>query len=112
MNVTGTLVDRVRDALPSGNVREVSMFGVIAFLVDGAMAVGVHKDGSLLVRIAPSEDAELLARAGASRAEMGAGRSMGVGWIRVDGTALQNDDALRGWIRSAERGLLERSAAD
>ena len=108
MSDTRALIDRVRDALPRERVREVSMFGVIAFMVDDAMAVGVHEDGSLLVRVARSEDAELVESVGASRPEMGAGRSMGVGWIRVDGGALERDDALHDWIEAANRGLARR----
>ncbi len=49
------------------------MFGVIAIMVDDAMAVAVHKDGSLLVHVDPAEDASLLQSPDASRAEMGAG---------------------------------------
>lgn len=50
---------------------------------DNVMAVAAHKDGSLLVRVDPAENASLLDCPYASRAEMGAGRSMGEGWIQV-----------------------------
>ena len=92
------LVDRVRALLPGRNLREVRMFGAIAVMVDDAMAVAVHKDGSLLVRVDPADDARLLQEPGASRAEMGAGRSMGEGWIRVETTALTSDPALDDWV--------------
>ncbi len=42
------LIDRIRASLTAGQVREVRMFGVIAVMVDDAMAVAAHKDGSLL----------------------------------------------------------------
>ena len=88
------LLDRVRALLPGRQVREVRMFGVVALMVDDAMAVAAHKDGSLLVRIDPVEDARLLENPGATRAEMGAGRSMGAGWVRVEARGLHGDPAL------------------
>ena len=102
------LIDRIRASLPGGQVREVHMFGVIAVMVDDAMAVAVRKDGSLLVRVDPAEDACLLENPDASRAEMGAGRSMGEGWIRVKARALRSDAALVGWLEAATRHLAQR----
>ncbi len=102
------LVDRVRALLPDGQLREVRMFGAIAVMVDDAMAVAAHKDGGLLVRVDPAEDARLLKRPGASRAEMGTGRSMGEGWIRVEARALRSDSALVGWLETATRYLAQR----
>lgn len=86
------------------------MFGVLALMVDGAMAVAVHKDGSLLVRVDPTEDAGLLADPDASRAEMGTGRSMGEGWIRVEARGVRSDAALAGWLAAATRYLAGRRA--
>jgi len=102
------LLDRIRATLPGGQVREVRMFGAIAVMVDNSMAVAVHKDGSLLVRVNPTEDAQLLETPEASRAEMGAGRSMGEGWIRVEARALDSDAALQGWLETATRYLAQR----
>ncbi|MEO7751865.1 MAG: TfoX/Sxy family protein [Terracoccus sp.] len=95
------LLDRVRHVLPHDTVREVRMFGVTAVVVDGAMVVAVHPDGSLLIRVDPAEDAALLERPDAARAEMGTGRSMGAGWIRVAASALETDEGLDGWLRPA-----------
>jgi TfoX/Sxy family transcriptional regulator of competence genes len=102
------LIDRIRESLPGGQVREVRMFGAIAVMVDDAMAVAVHNDGSLLVRVDPAEDAWLLESPDASRAEMGVGRSMGAGWIRVEARALCSDAALVGWLETATRYLAQR----
>ena len=102
------LLDRIRASMPGERVREIRMFGVIAVMVDDAMAVAVHKDGSLLVRVDPAEDAGLLESPDASRAEMGAGRSMGEGWIRVEARALRSDPALVGWLEAAARYLALR----
>jgi TfoX/Sxy family transcriptional regulator of competence genes len=97
------LADRVRTALPDGrDVREVKMFGGLAFMLDEKMVVCVSGGGgALLVRVSGSRDAEYLQVAGARRAEMGAGRSMGEGWITVDQEALADDGDLRFWIDAA-----------
>jgi TfoX/Sxy family transcriptional regulator of competence genes len=105
------LIDRIRAMLPAQHLREVRMFGVRALMVDGAMAVAVHKDGSLLVRVDPAEDANLLAKPHASRAEMGTGRSMGQGWIRVEASGLRKDQALADWLEAATRNLAHRKPA-
>lgn len=103
------LLDRIRASLPGEHVREVRMFGAIAIMIDDAMAVAVHKDASLLVRVDPAEDSRLLASPGASRAEMGTGRSMGEGWIRVEARALRSDAALHGWLDQATQFNSQRT---
>lgn len=96
------LADRVRAALPPGvAVREVAMFGGLSLMVDGALRLSAGPDGSLLVRVAPARSAELLARPGARPAEMGAGRSMGPGWLIVDADALASEQALADWVQVA-----------
>jgi len=102
------LTVRIRPLLPDQQLREIHMFGVLALMVDDAMAVAVHKDGSLLIRVDPAEDADLLGNPDASRAEMGTGRSMGEGWIRVEARALRSDTALVGWLEAATRYLAQR----
>lgn len=87
------------------------MFGVLALMFEDAMAVAVHKDGSLLVRVDPAEDADLLREPDASRAEMGTGRPMGEGWIRVEARALRSDATLVGWLGAATRCLARRRPA-
>jgi TfoX/Sxy family transcriptional regulator of competence genes len=104
------LLDRVRASLPGRSLRDVRMFGAIAVMIDDAMAVAVHKDGSLLVRVDPAEDARLLEKPGVTRAEMGAGRPMGRGWMRVEAVALRSDAALHGWLELATRYLAQRKA--
>lgn len=78
------LVDRIRAALSDRqHVREVRMFGALCFMVNEKMVVGTMKDDSLLVRVDPDRGLELLKRPGARESEMGKGRLMGTGWIRV-----------------------------
>jgi TfoX/Sxy family transcriptional regulator of competence genes len=108
---TRELINRIRTVLPDEQLREVRMFGVTAIMVDNAMAVAVHPDGGLLVRVDPAEDAALLENPQVSRAEMGSGRSMGEGWIRVDAKALRTDAALSKWLQAATR-YLDRRFAD
>ena len=107
------LADRVRDALPAEKaVREVKMFGGLAFMVDEKMVACVSAGGGdLLVRVSRGRDAECLEVAGARRAEMGAGRSMGEGWIAVDGAALAADEDLGFWIDAVVEHNAEQTAA-
>ncbi len=92
------LADRVRALVPRGRaVREVSMFGGLAFMVDDAMAVSVGRDGTLLVRTDPARHEELLAVPGAEPAVMGE-RSMGPGWLAVSPEGLGTDEQLSFWI--------------
>ena len=55
------LADRVRDAVPAdGSVTEKRMFGGLAFLVAGHMAVSASGKGGLLLRVDPARTEELL----------------------------------------------------
>lgn len=103
------VLDRVRAALPDGDQREVRMFGATAVMLDGAMAVAVHEDASLLVRVDPARDADLVTRTGASRATMGKDRSMGPGWIHVDAAAVHSDAGLVDWLQHATTYLQQRA---
>jgi TfoX/Sxy family transcriptional regulator of competence genes len=91
--------DRVRRAVSDEkDVREVKMFGGLAFMVNEKMVACVSGGGgALLVRVSRSRDAEYLEVVGARRAEMG-GRSMGEGWITVEDEALRADRDLQFWI--------------
>ncbi|WP_152364980.1 TfoX/Sxy family protein [Microlunatus speluncae] len=97
------LAERVRSALSGRDaVREIKMFGGLAFMLEERMVVCVSAGGAaLLVRVSPDRDAELLTEPGAQRAEMGQGRSMGEGWITVDQDVVDSDDELRHWIDAA-----------
>lgn len=101
-NTQQSLVKRVRDLLdPAVPVREVSMFGGRAIMANDKMIVSVGKDGSLLVRVDANDHDRLLQQPGASQAEMGAGRSMGPGWITIAPEHLTTDQALGAWIEEA-----------
>lgn len=70
-------------------------------MVNDKLVVSAMRDGSLLVRVAAVRHAELTAEAGAIQAEMGAGRSMGAGWISVTANAIADDGRLRFWLDAA-----------
>lgn len=92
------LVQRVRAALaPHADIREANMFGVLAFLVDGKMAVAAGRDGSILVRSRPADYDELTQR-GAEPARMGDDKPMGKGWLRVPAAQIESDDELSFWV--------------
>ncbi|WP_432538001.1 TfoX/Sxy family protein [Kineococcus arenarius] len=102
MTYNTQVADRVRTALTDREVREVKMFGGLAFMVDERMLVCASAGGSdLLVRVAPDSDAQHLHKPGARRAEMGKGRSMGPGWITVDAEALATQEDFAYWMRAA-----------
>ncbi|MGP9652107.1 hypothetical protein ACT3TP_16690 [Glutamicibacter sp. AOP38-B1-38] len=70
-------------------------------MVNEKLLVGALKDGALLVHADPAIHAGLLLRPGAKQAEMGTGRSMGPGWIRVDAAGIDEDAALTSWLHTA-----------
>lgn len=93
------LANRVREALADRpKVREVKMFGGLSFMVGEKMVVSVGRSGDLLVRVDPDDDDRLLTNDGAQRAEMGAGRSMGKGWISVARDAIDTDEGFDSWM--------------
>ena len=95
------LANRIRELLGGEDaVTEKKMFGGLAFLLNGNMAVSASGQGGLLVRIDPDESDEAIAREHVSLMEMG-GRSM-VGWIRVAPEGLTAKDDLAPWV---ERGV-------
>lgn len=94
------LADRVRP-LVSGRplVTERKMFGGLAFLVGGNMAVAASGQGGLLVRVDPSTSDELVATTPAEPMVM-RGRTT-PGWLRVGSEHVRSPDDLVAWV---ERG--------
>ena len=78
---------------------EKKMFGGLAFLIGGNMAVGVSGQGGILVRVDPERSDELVATTSAQLMEM-RGRSMR-GWLRVAAQDVAGDGELAEWV---ERG--------
>jgi TfoX/Sxy family transcriptional regulator of competence genes len=94
------LAERIRAVLGSeAGVTEQKMFGGLAFLVRGNMAVAASGEGGVLVRVDPAESDTLVETTGARVMEM-RGRQMR-GWLRVAPEDLRAEDELATWV---ERG--------
>jgi len=94
------LADRIRVLIGTGpGVTEKKMFGGLAFLVGGNMAISASGQGGALVRVDPDESSHLIATANASEAVMG-GRTMR-GWLRVGAEHLETDQQLTEWVSRA-----------
>ena len=91
------LADRIR-AWPGvrPDLTEKKMFGGLAFLVGGNMAIAASGQGGILVRVDPEQSDELVATTPAEPMEM-RGRSM-AGWLRVDTADVTDDASLGEWI--------------
>src|SRR3954469_11469994 len=89
------LADRIRRRVQGAT--EKKMFGGVAFLVGGNMAVAASGQGGLLARVDPAQGARLVESTSAEPMEM-RGRQM-AGWLRVHATT---DDELAEWV---DRGV-------
>ncbi len=91
------LADRLRATLAGHvDVTEKRMFGGLAFLLGGRMAVAAAGGGGLLLRCDPADTAEHSAQDGVEPFEM-KGRPMS-GWLHVTPEAVADDDALAAWV--------------
>ena len=91
------LAARIRALLADEpDVTEKKMFGGLAFLVGGNMAVAASGQGGALVRVDPEQSDELVAGSNAEVMVM-RGRPM-AGWLRVDSADLRSDSELARWV--------------
>jgi TfoX/Sxy family transcriptional regulator of competence genes len=91
------LANRIRELVArEAGVTENKMFGGLAFLVGGNMAVAASGQGGILVRVDPVESDALLAKTNAHVAVM-RGRPM-KGWLRVDPEHLGAKRELAKWV--------------
>lgn len=96
------LIERLRDLLADEPaMREVSMFGGRSFMANEKIIASALKDGGLLVRVAAERHDELADQTGAAQAEMGAGREMGPGWIKVTSESISGNEDLSYWLEIA-----------
>ena len=91
------LADRIRE-LVGGQERlsEQKMFGGLAFLIGGHMAVAASRQGGLMVHADPAQCDKLVASGSAEPMEM-RGRQM-TGWLRVPGEAVRTKRQLARWV--------------
>jgi len=91
------IADRIRELLAGeADLTEMKMFGGLAFLIGGNMAVAASGQGGLLVRVDPADSDRLVASTSARLAEM-RGRQM-QGWLRVDAEQLRTKRQLARWV--------------
>ena len=79
------------------NLTEQAMFGGLAFLIGGNMAVAASGQGGLMVRVDPGETDALLAKPHAAPFEM-RGRGM-QGWLRVADEGVRTRRQLEPWVK-------------
>jgi TfoX/Sxy family transcriptional regulator of competence genes len=92
------LANRIRELLADERaVTEKKMFGGLAFLIGGNMAVAASGQGGILLRVDPEQGDALAEKAHVEVAVM-RGRAM-TGWLRVGPAALTTKRELERWVR-------------
>jgi hypothetical protein len=91
------LAARIRDLVgDEPNLTEQKMFGGLAFLIGGNMAVAASGQGGVLVHVDPDESDRLATTTPATPMEM-RGRSMR-GWLRVAPEDVAGEKQLAAWV--------------
>jgi TfoX/Sxy family transcriptional regulator of competence genes len=91
------LAGRIRELLAGERgVTEQKMFGGLAFLIGGNMAVAASGQGGALVRVDPEESDSIVASTSAQPMEM-RGRQM-QGWLRVASEDVRTKRQLAKWV--------------
>ena len=92
------LADRIRELVANEKgLIEKKMFGGLAFLINGNMAVSASGQGGLLLRVDPEDTGALLKKPHAGPFVM-RGRAMD-GWMRVDTEGLRTKRQLEPWVK-------------
>jgi TfoX N-terminal domain len=96
MGYDEALAGRIRDLIgPDPELTEKKMFGGLAFLIRGHMAISASGQGGVLVHVDPGQCDELVVTTEATIAVM-QGREM-PGWLRVGAEHLTHDELSR-WV--------------
>ncbi len=91
------LADRIRELVATeSGLTEKKMFGGLAFLIGGNMAVAASGQGGVLVRVDPARSDTLVASSDASKMVM-RGRAMD-GWLRVAPEHVKTKRQLSRWV--------------
>jgi hypothetical protein len=91
------LANRIRDLVArERGLSEKRMFGGLAFLIDGKMAVSASGKGGLMVRVDPADTDGLMSRAHVGPFVM-RGRPLD-GWVRVDVEGVRTKRQLASWV--------------
>jgi TfoX/Sxy family transcriptional regulator of competence genes len=92
------LADRIRELLVvERGVQEQKMFGGLAFLLGGNMAIAASGQGGLLVRVDPNQSDRITSTTRAEPMEM-RGRPM-AGWLRVAAEHVATRRQLDKWVK-------------
>ncbi len=91
------LADRIRALVTDEfDLTEQRMFGGLAFLIGGNMAVAASGQGGMMVRVDPAESDTIVAKTNARPMEM-RGKPM-QGWLRIDSKSLGTNRQLTRWV--------------
>lgn len=91
------LADRIRELIGGeADLTEKRMFGGLAFLLGGHMAVAVSGRGGLMVRVDPADRDELLARPDTEPMIMRGNPARG--WLRVGADHVRTKRQLTRWV--------------
>ena len=92
------LAQRIREMMAQERgLSEKKMFGGLAFLIGGNMAIAASRQGGILVRVGPEQSDKLVATTKATVAVM-RGRAM-PGWLRVDSDDVRTKTQLSKWVK-------------
>ena len=92
------IAERIRALLEGERgLTEKKMFGGLAFLIGGNMAIAASGQGGILVRVDPERSDELVATTRAETAVM-RGRAM-PGWLRLAAEDVKTKAQLSRWVR-------------
>jgi hypothetical protein len=92
------LAERIRQLIGSDpELTEKKMFGGLAFLIRGNMAIAASNQGGAMVRVDPAQSDVLVATTKATLMNM-RGRDM-PGWLRVKSDDLRTNDQLAPWVQ-------------
>ena len=91
------LAARIRELIGTDpGLTEKKMFGGLAFLIGGNMAVAASGQGGIMVRVDPAESDALVAK---TKAELFVMRDRPMrGWLRVDSEHLRAKRELARWV--------------
>ena len=91
------LAERIRAELDGLPFVEKKMFGGVGFLLNGNMAVGVHKE-DLIVRLDPEKQDKLIRKPGAKVFNI-TGRKPMKGWLMVEPEGCKTKKQLSAWVK-------------
>jgi TfoX/Sxy family transcriptional regulator of competence genes len=102
------LAGRIRRLIANApDLTEKQMFGGLAFLIGGNMAIAASNQGGAMVRVDPQQSDALVATTTARLVQM-RGRPM-PGWLQISSDDLLTDDQLTPWVaRGRKRGSDQR----